>query len=390
MHILLISRCIPFPLHLGDRLIVYHLARELHEQGHEIDLLAFGNPDEDRTPFAPYFRSISILPETNRSFGSYFQRMALPAKRFPKTAGESWSPEMWQAIRERIESTQYDVAHLFGGIHVYEFFHALEPLPAIITPYESYSLYLRRMAARSGDIPVWLRLQIAEQFERWMFIPYRRTVVVSDRDRRELISLNPKLRVDVIPNGIDLDYFAPQPILRDRASLLFTGNFEYAPNVDAAVRLARDILPSIRKSIPEAELWLVGNAPPPEMTALASDRIAVTGRVPDVRPYFAQATAFVSPLRLGAGIKNKVLEALAMGCPVIATPLSIDGITARDGQEALIAEKDRGIVEAALRVLTDAQLRAKLSTNGRALIEAQYSWAQVAARYVSLYREVMA
>ena len=390
MQILLISRCIPFPLHLGDRLIVYHLARELHEQGHVIDLLAYGDPDEDRTPYAPYFRSIEIFPETSRTFGSYFQRMALPGKRFPKTADEAWSPEMWKAIRRHVETTRYDVAHLFGGIHVYEFFHAVEPVPAIITPYESYSLYLRRMAARSGDIPVWLRLQIAEQFERWMFAPYRRTVVVAERDRRELLSLNPDLHVDVIPNGIDLDYFAPQPIMRDRASLLFTGNFEYAPNVDAAVRLARDILPSVRKSIPEAELWLVGNAPPPEMMSLASDRIAVTGRVPDIRPYLAQATTFISPLRLGAGIKNKILEALAMGCPVIATPLSIDGINARDGQEALIAEKDRGIVEAALRVLSDGQLRAKLRANGRALIESQYSWAQVAARYVRLYREVMA
>lgn len=388
MRILLISRCTPFPLYLGDRLIVYHLARELAARGHTIDLLAFGDPAQDRAPFADHFRHIEIIPEAPRGFMSYAARLVAPKRRFPHAADASWSPAMWEAVRRHVETGGYDLAHLFGGIHVYEYAHAVEPLPALITPYESYALFLGRLLAKSGDIPTWFRLHMAREFERWMFTPYRGTTVVSDRDRDELIRLNPALPVTVIPNGIDLAYFAPQTQPREAATLLFTGNFDYAPNVDAAIRLAVDILPRVRQTIPNAKLWLVGNKPPPEMCALNGDVISVTGRVPDIRPYLSRASAFVSPLRLGAGIKNKVLEALSMGCPVIATPLSVDGIAVRDDHDAVIADKDNALTAAILRVLGDSALAGRLSANGRTLIESRYSWGEVAHRYEALYREI--
>ncbi len=388
MRILLISRCTPYPLYLGDRLIVYHVARELSARGHEIDLLAFGDPAQDHAPFADYFRHVEILPETPRGFVSYSRRMIVPSHRFPRANGDCWSPSMWNAIRRCVDSNSYDLAHLFGGIQVYEYAHAVAPLPMLITPYESYALFLRRLVNKNGAVSTWMQMQIARQFERWMFTPFHKTVVVSERDRDELRQLNAKLPIEVIPNGIDLNYFAPQPLQRERATILFTGNFDYAPNVDAAIRLAMDILPRVRQTIPDAKLWLVGNKPPPEMCALNSDTITVTGRVPDIRPYLAQASVFVSPLRLGAGIKNKVLEALAMGCPVIATPLSVDGIAARNGHEALIAESDTAMMSAINRVLSDAPLAAQLSANGRSLIESRYSWGEVANRYESLYTEI--
>ena len=140
----------------------------------------------------------------------------------------------------------------------------------------------------------------------------------------------------------------------------------------------------MRARIPSARLWLVGADPPPQVRALESDTVTVTGRVPDMRPYLARAAVFVCPLRLGAGIKNKVLEALAMGCPLVATPLSVDGIAVRDGREALVADGD-AIIEAAARLLADSALRDALSHSGRALIEAEYDWAQVATRYTALY-----
>src|SRR5690606_18930768 len=134
---------------------------------------------------------------------------------------------------------RYDVAHLFGGVQVYEFRHALAGLPALIVPYESYSLYLKRaLETRSAAAALMLRLQrmIARQYEAWMFAPYARTVVVSEADRDELLGINPALSIAVIPNGIDLDYFQMQSVERDPAALLFVGNYEYAPNVDAALR----------------------------------------------------------------------------------------------------------------------------------------------------------
>lgn len=392
--ILFISRCPPWPLYLGDRLILYHLGRELSLRHHELDLLAFANRPEDWHEQDHYdmdFRHVELFPEPPRSQLSYLQRMLLPSARFPRTAEQSWSPAIWRAIQARLATEKYDVVHLFGGIQVYEFRHALGNIPTVITPYESYSLYLcRQLKAANRDFTqhAALRAQhfLARQFEHFMFTPYGRTVVLSDRDQAEMQGINPALRIEVIPNGVDTYEFRPRPTRRIPA-LLFVGNYEYPPNVDAARRLARDIFPMVQAKIPDAHLWLVGNAPTPEMQALASDSIRVTGRVPDVRPYLARAGAFVSPLRLGAGIKNKVLEALAMGCPVVATPLSVDGIGVTDGHDALIADGD-ALTQAIIRVLGDSDLQKTMSANGRKLIESRYSWDHVAESYLNLYEQV--
>ncbi|MCA0456692.1 MAG: glycosyltransferase family 4 protein [Chloroflexi bacterium] len=394
MRILLISRCPPWPLYLGDRLIVYHLAEELEARKHTIDLLAFTNRVEDlaeRDEYDHLFEHVELLPEPPRSQTSYLRRLLLPGTRFPNRADDSWSPEMWRLIESRLASQHYDAIHLFGGIHVYEFFHALGGQRAVITPYESYSLYLRREIETTKPSPfssVHLRHQIARRFESFMFAPYADTVVVSDRDRDELRSINPALRLTVIPNGVDTYQFRPRPVARIPA-LLFVGNYEYAPNVDAALRLATEIFPAVKAAIPQTRLWLVGNAPPPELTRLANDHIRVTGRVPDVRPYLARASAFVSPLRLGAGIKNKVLEALAMGCPVVGTSVSLDGIAVTHGQDALQAD-GQPMVDAIIRLLQDKTLRDQLSRNGRELIEKHYSWDSVGERYEALYQQLAA
>lgn len=399
MRILLISRCPPYPLYLGDRLIVYHLAEELEARKHRLDLLAFYDRPTDPAEQRHYdhrFEHVELFPEPRRSQVDYLKRLLLPSARFPRQVGQSWSPEMWRAIQARLDAERYDVIHLFGGVQVYEFYHALRGLPAIITPYESYSLYLRRImdakcrgkaCLAPAQILLQLQLRIACSFESFMFAPYQRVTVVSERDRDELLSLNPALPVTVIPNGVDTVYFRRARARRKARALLFVGNYEYAPNVDAALHLATEILPQVQKRVPDVKLWLVGNAPPPELLALAGESVRVTGRVPDVRPYLARAAAFVCPLRLGAGIKNKILEALAIGCPVVATPISVDGIAVRDGDSALIAE-GQALVDAIMRLLNDAILQQRLADNGRALIEAQYSWSRVAEVYEDVYAAV--
>lgn len=394
MRLLIISRCPPVPLHLGDRLILYHLAQQFHARGWTLDLLAFYQYDDDpalfeASPARACFRYTHLIRETPRTQWQYLHRALLPAMRFPARAEAAWSPEMWRAIEQWLTGERYDALQLFGGVQVYEFARALGGQPAIITPYESYSLYLKRQTA-SGQVNgllLALQHQIARLYERFMFAPYARAVVVSEQDRAELLDINPALSVEVIPNGIDLEYWQPQPIEREPATLVFTGNYDYAPNRDAALFLARVVLPAVRRIVPQAQLLLVGNAPPPELQALASDHIVVTGRVEDMRPYLARATLYACPLRFGAGIKNKVLEALVMGCPVIATPLSADGIAVRDGHDIVLAPLEQ-FAERVVNLLNDTSLCAALSVNGRALIAARYDWAQVADAYERLYAAV--
>ena len=389
--ILLISRCPPWPLHLGARLIIWHLCRELSKRGHVIDLLALHNDDDAPRQVDRYrsvFRHIQLFRETPRSSIDYLRRALLPSARFADSPDKSFCPPLWQAIADSLQRNEYDLVHCFGGISVYEYAPLYPHLPRLITPYESHALFLRS-AARQGDLSARLQMPIARRFERFMFTPFDRTVVISDVDAAMLRDLQPALRVAVIPNGIDLAQFRPSATSRDRNTLIFVGNFAYAPNQDAARLLIEQVLPAVREKLPEAQLQLVGANPPDWLRALANEHIEVTGRVPDVAPYLSGAGAFVCPLRIGAGLKNKVLEALAMGTPVAATQLSVDGIAVQHGESALIAPVDQ-LAEAVIRLLRDEALQAKLSQNGRQLIEAGYTWARTADAYERLYDEICA
>jgi len=223
-----------------------------------------------------------------------------------------------------------------------------------------------------------------------MYDQYDRVVVLTDRDARALKDLNSHTPVMIIPNGVDIEYFTSTGYEPDEPALLFTGNFDYPPNLDAAMRLVHEIFPRIKQNVPKAHLYLIGGNPPPELRACASSDIEIPGRVPDLRPYFELALVFVSPLRLGAGIKNKILEALAMQKPVVATPLSCDGIPVIHGEHVLFGMTDDELVKNVFALLKNPKLRRHLAQNGRQLIEQHFTWRRVAESYEELYRQVKA
>jgi glycosyltransferase involved in cell wall biosynthesis len=398
LDLLLISRCPPYPLHLGDRLIPYHLAQELSARGHQIDLIAlYDQPDDPDhiADYQQYFRSVRLIRETKRSTIGYLKRLLTPGAMFPHDAHASWAPQLWNAIREQIGSVQYDVVQVFGGIQVYEYQELVRHLPTLIVPYESYSLYLKRQLAQQTNwrqwLTMWAGLQITRQYERRMFMGYGGVVVLSAVDAQMLNRLNPALPLHVIPNGVDIDYFKPTEQTPDEATLLFIGNFDYLPNADAALWLIREIFPLVKTALPQARLLLVGNNPSAEIRDLASQDIVVTGRVPDVRPYLEQARVFISPLRLGAGIKNKVLEAMAMRKAIVATPLSGDGIEGLElGTHFLIGSSAQELASAAVRLIEDPAAGRQMGSANRQLIESRYTWRAVADQYEALYRAINA
>lgn len=397
LNILLISRCPPYPLHLGDRLIPYNLVKALTGHGHQFSLLAFYQNPQDRadTPYYDrYFQRISLLEEPPRGLHRLLNRAIFKGARFPERRAGSWAPEMWDAIEQHLARYPVDVVHLFGGVHVYEYLKLVWDYPTLITPYESYTLFLDRARnqARSPLQRAALQAQlgIASHYESWMFEGYQRTVVVSDKDADMLRAINRSLPVEIIPNGVDLNKFSPVGHQTDTPTLLFTGNYAYGPNLDAALCLVEDIFPIVKRAIPEAQLLVVGTNPPERLRNVDAPGVHVTGRVPDLRPYFEDAMVYLSPLRLGAGIKNKILEALAMQTAVVATPLSCDGINVSDGVEVLLADTPAALAKAAIRLLQDSSLRHSLAHNGRKLVETRYSWQQVANAYENLYYAVIA
>ncbi len=396
-NLLIVSRCPPWPLHMGDSLILYHLARTLKDGMHNIDLCAFYNRPTDLadvTFYNKFFRDVELLREPERAYG---ERRFFRGARFPKKAGECWSPTMWEKIAEKIAEERYDVVHFFGGIAVYEYYELVKQFPTVITPYESYSLYLEREAAQSSGGSFFARtaartrLAVARNYESWMYTPFDRTVVVSKKDAGALRKLNDALKLVIIPNGVQIEKFSPSPEESASSIVLFTGNFSYPPNLDAAMILAKKIFPAVRKYVPDARLMLVGANPPPALVALGErqDAITVTGKVPDMRVYLNMAAVYVSPLRRGAGIKNKILEAMAMAKPVVATPLSCDGIGITPGEDVIIAKKIGQIAKQTVMLLKNPERRQQIGAAARGLIQSRYTWRRVAGQYENLYRRVI-
>jgi sugar transferase (PEP-CTERM/EpsH1 system associated) len=222
-------------------------------------------------------------------------------------------------------------------------------------------------------------------FERRAAAAFEHTVFVSEAECRRFRTLAPEFlspemegRTGWFDMGVDLDYLSPALVLpgpfdADGPNLAFVGNMNYWPNVDAAGWFAREVLPGLRHAWPELRFWIVGANPTPDVLRLATlPGVQVTGRVPDVRPYLAHAAAAVAPLRIARGVQTKVLEAMAMGCPVVASPQAFEGLRFTPGHDLLIAN---GAAETARCIAEILQGRHPgLGAAGRAAVERGYAW----------------
>jgi sugar transferase (PEP-CTERM/EpsH1 system associated) len=186
-------------------------------------------------------------------------------------------------------------------------------------------------------------------------------------------------KVRSVSNGVDHVYFAPMPceapFATERANFVFTGTMDYPPNIDAVLWFAKDILPIIRRSAPDAQFHIVGANPTASVQALAAiSGVFVTGRVADVRPYVAHASAAVAPLRIARGIQNKVLEAMSMARPVVVTPDALEGIDATTGCEVLLADTEDDFARACLEAAGPTGARIGQAARQRVLRD--YVWAE--------------
>lgn len=189
--------------------------------------------------------------------------------------------------------------------------------------------------------------------------------------------------VVLVPNGVELR--PPPPSREPRDTVAFVGSYDWRPNVDAAVVLAREIWPRVRQACPGLRLALIGRKPPPLVSELAADDIEVTGRVDDVAPWLARAFATAMPLRAGSGTRLKVLEAAAARVPIIATRLASEGLPFLDGTHLLHAETAEEFVEALVRLRREPGLAGRL-TDAAWPVAQEHDWRRIGARLVELYR----
>jgi glycosyltransferase involved in cell wall biosynthesis len=199
-----------------------------------------------------------------------------------------------------------------------------------------------------------------------------------------------RTRVEYMTSGIDLDRWPERVAPPPGDAVLFVGNYQHPPNVEGALWLAREVWPRVLAARPQARLTLAGRAPTPAIRALAGASVAVPGALDDLGALYAASGVAVAPIFWGSGVRIKLLEALASGLPVVATPLAAEGIPLRAGESALFADDPAGFAAAIARLLDDEALRARVGAAGRAVVARHYDWRAVGRRLAGLYEGLRA
>ncbi len=228
---------------------------------------------------------------------------------------------------------------------------------------------------------------------------FDRIIAMSGTDKRKLLGLEPSLDVSVVPNGVDIEYFQPVPEQGTKAkTIAFLGGSLHYPNVDALNFFINESFPDIRRDVPEASLLVIGEFAPQALevakargsSPLAEENIQFTGFVDDVRPHLRDCSMLIAPLRIGGGTRLKILEAMAMGVPVVTTSVGCEGIDAVHGRDMVVADTPKEFAEGVKKVLQNASFREELAVNARSVVERNYDWKRIADTLNDVYSEITA
>lgn len=210
------------------------------------------------------------------------------------------------------------------------------------------------------------------KYENLIFDYFDSHTIISEEDRNFIFHEN-RNKIQIIPNGIDTDFFSPSESHKSY-DLVFVGNMSYAPNVDSAKHIVENILPLVWKIRPETRLLIAGSNPSSEVKKLASDRVEISGWIEDIRDAYQDAKIFLAPMRIGSGLQNKLLEAMSMKIPCITSPLANKSLKATCNEHAIICSSPEEYATAILNLISDEQLYSKLSNNGRKFVKENFSW----------------
>jgi glycosyltransferase involved in cell wall biosynthesis len=273
--------------------------------------------------------------------------------------------------------------------------------PVVWDSVDCISLLFKQAAERSKRIVSrWMtqfELGRTRRYEGWLARQFPRVLVTSKHDREGLLEVMPRgasgEHIRVLPNGVDLAYYTPFGAQQEKecATLVISGKMSYHANVTMTLNFAENILPLIWSKRPDVKLMVVGKDPTPALRALAKNpSIQVTGTVDDIRPYLHRATLAVTPIMYGAGIQNKVLEAMACGLPVVSTAKAVSALNVAPGSDLMVADSPEEMSNAVLRLLDEPELRAQMGQAGRKYVEKNHQWSCIAARLEEVYHEVIA
>ena len=404
MKILFLSPTVPFPLTDGGRIRVFNLLKQIAQKC-EVTLLALETLPTDAESIV-HLERFGIQVHLVR-YGGELPPVSLGTilsaflKRVPITVARYNVPAYRQKFKELVATQTFDLVH-YEMFHVAQF-HTETDLPSLLSQQNVDSAIWRRLCQETAN-PLqkclyWTQQRAFERYERLMSPKFDVVTCASEIDRQTFQRTSAGGRFEIIPNGVDIEDYQPdfttggEPtragLDAQGAHLIYIGSMDWYPNEDAVTFFADEVLPEIHAKLPNVQFSAVGGNPSPRVQKLGENpQILVTGRVPEIKPYFARATVFVVPLRIGSGTRLKILEALAMGKAVVSTTVGAEGLGLVDGKEILIADEPKAFAESVLRLLTDASLCREIGENGRARVERDYDWRRIGEKLYQLYESL--
>ncbi len=386
MRILVLDEEFPHPQNTGKRIRSFHLLRRLAAR-HELHYLAYGRAGSDghraltEADMHPRAVTPQMPPKSGPVFYLHLLANLFSSKPYIVTSHFS------QLFRRELERAVHEIKPeliICEWTPYAQYVNNLNGIKTLVVAHNIESDIWRRYAEfESSLFKRWYinrQLPKVTAFERMAFDLADGITVVSPGDGEAAAKLSPNSDICVVENGVDLDYFAVAGPTSSH-KIVFTGSMDWRPNQDAATHFVYDIFPLLQKSCPDVETVFVGRNPPEEIRSLAANPgITVTGTVDDVRPFLRQAAVCIVPLRIGGGSRLKILEAMAIGRPVVSTPVGAEGLTVENDKHLLLAAEPQLFAARVQQLFDHDDLRERLARSGRRLVEERYGWDTLAHR----------
>ena len=373
MKILVVLSRFPHPLDKGDKLRAFHQIRCL-SQKHEVYLFCTSHQwvnDDDFNAVKSICKDIEVV-HPNKIVSAWNVLKAALSARSLQVA--YWtSKKTVKKFRKFEKKVQPDVLYC-QMIRTMKWVKKSKT-PKVLDFQDALSKNIERRMYHSGCF--WRKVlhyefKMVRSCEYDAFDIFDAFTIISAPDR-DVIPHRRSSEIVVLPNGIDTDFFKPIDIPKNY-DVVFCGNMNYPPNVDAAKHLVKDIMPKVWEKHPEARVLISGTNPAGEVKRLANERVTVTGRVEDIRRSYAQSKAFVAPMRMGSGMQNKLLEAMAMGLPCVTSKLAADALGTETGKHLLIGENSDDFAQKVVDLLDHESHRTELADEGNCFVRDNFNW----------------
>ena len=381
----------------------YNLINQLTSLGHEVEVFTLGSSQEDLV-------DAQHLKGPGRDVHYYIQpvwrsllnsAVALPSRK-PLQSVYSWQPAMARQIARRASQNEFDVVHLehLRGSRFGLFLKSRVPrMPVVWDSVDCISHLFQQAATQSrslfGKFMTRFELSRTRRAEGELACRFDHTLVTAPPDRNALLGLVPPGKrpseISVLPNGVDLEYFHPSTELqRDPDTIVLSGKMSYHANISMTKYLVEEIMPRVWKARPSARLYIVGKDPAPDIQKMAQHpQITVTGTVDDIRPFLWRATVSVAPLLYGAGIQNKILEAMATGTPVVTTCKALPALQAQPGNDLFASDDPDEFARAVLQLIASRDLQQEVGNSGVRYVRAFHSWSSIASQLARIYQKIL-